>query len=83
MLYPESASQGQMRAHAFRSQLEKDGWKIGGNLRIDFQRAPGGPFSEKELIVLRARDAGKCDQTTGHYCAKHGPERGACASRRR
>jgi hypothetical protein len=44
-----------MRANAFRSQLEKAGWKIGGNLQIDFQRAPGSPFSEKKLIVLRAR----------------------------
>jgi putative ABC transport system substrate-binding protein len=37
MLYPESDPQGQVRATAFRKELvEKLGWKIGGNLQIDF-----------------------------------------------
>jgi putative tryptophan/tyrosine transport system substrate-binding protein len=37
MLYPENDPQGQLRANAFRSQLERSGWTIGGNLQIDFQ----------------------------------------------
>jgi putative ABC transport system substrate-binding protein len=41
MLYPENDPQGQLRAEAFRSQLEKAGWKIGSNLQIDFQWGTG------------------------------------------
>jgi putative ABC transport system substrate-binding protein len=41
MLYPEGDPQGQLRADAFRNQLDKAGWKIGGNLQIDFQWGTG------------------------------------------
>ena len=41
MLYPDNDPQGQLRAEAFRGQLEKFGWKIGGNLQIDFQWGTG------------------------------------------
>jgi len=41
MLYPESDPQGQLRATAFRRQLEKAGWSIGGNLQVDFQWGTG------------------------------------------
>jgi len=41
MLYPENDPQGQLRANAFRGQLEKAGWTIGGNLQIDFQWGTG------------------------------------------
>jgi putative ABC transport system substrate-binding protein len=41
MLYPDNDTQGQLRADAFRGQLEKSGWKIGGNLQIDFQWGTG------------------------------------------
>jgi len=41
MLYPESDPQGQIRAAAFRKELEKLGWTIGGNLRIDFHWGTG------------------------------------------
>jgi putative tryptophan/tyrosine transport system substrate-binding protein len=41
MLYPESDPQGQLRAAAFRKELEKLGWTIGGNLRIDFHWGTG------------------------------------------
>jgi ABC-type uncharacterized transport system substrate-binding protein len=37
MLYPDNDPQGQLRADAFRGQLEKAGWTVGGNLQIDFQ----------------------------------------------
>ena len=41
MLYPEGDPQGQLRANAFRGQLEKSGWTIGGNLQIDFEWGTG------------------------------------------
>src|SRR5689334_7630367 len=41
MLYPDSDPQGQLRASAFRGQLEKAGWTIGGNLQVDFQWGTG------------------------------------------
>jgi ABC-type uncharacterized transport system substrate-binding protein len=41
MLYPDNDPQGQLRAEAFRGQLEKSGWKMGGNLQIDFQWGTG------------------------------------------
>jgi len=41
ILYPESDPQGQLRATAFRRQLEKAGWTIGGNLQVDFQWGTG------------------------------------------
>ncbi len=41
MLYPENDPQGKLRADAFRGQLEKAGWSIGGNLQIDYQWGTG------------------------------------------
>ena len=41
MLYPENDPQGQLRADAFRGQLEKAGWTVGGNLQLDFQWGTG------------------------------------------
>jgi putative ABC transport system substrate-binding protein len=41
ILYPENDPQGRLRADAFRGQLEKAGWSIGGNLQIDFQWGTG------------------------------------------
>jgi putative tryptophan/tyrosine transport system substrate-binding protein len=41
MLYPESDSQGQLRAAAFRKELENLGWTVGGNLQIDFHWGTG------------------------------------------
>src|SRR5207253_8162678 len=41
ILYPENDPQGQLRANAFRGQLEKAGWTIGVNLQIDFQWGTG------------------------------------------
>src|SRR5450631_3901839 len=41
MLYPENDPQGQLRATAFRRQLEKAGWTIGGNLQVNFQWGTG------------------------------------------
>jgi putative ABC transport system substrate-binding protein len=41
MLYPEHDPQGQLRATAFRAELEKAGWTIGGNLQIDIEWGTG------------------------------------------
>jgi putative tryptophan/tyrosine transport system substrate-binding protein len=41
MLYPEHDQQGQLRAAAFRGQLEKLGWTTGSNLQIDFEWGTG------------------------------------------
>jgi putative ABC transport system substrate-binding protein len=36
MLYPENDPAGQLRAMAFRQELEKLGWTVGRNLQIDY-----------------------------------------------
>jgi putative ABC transport system substrate-binding protein len=41
MLYPEEDLQGQLRSTAFRQQLEKLGWTVGGNLQIKFKWGTG------------------------------------------
>jgi putative ABC transport system substrate-binding protein len=41
MLYPETDPQGQLRTKVFRRELEKAGWTIDGNLRVDFHWGTG------------------------------------------
>jgi len=41
MMYPENDPQGQLRAKAFRRELEKVGWTVGGNLQIDYHWGTG------------------------------------------
>src|SRR4051794_24109451 len=41
MLYPENDRQGQLRSIAFRQQLEKLGWAVGGDLHIDLKWGTG------------------------------------------
>ena len=41
MLYPEEDPQEQLRSIAFRQQLEKLGWRVGGNIGINFKCGPG------------------------------------------
>jgi putative tryptophan/tyrosine transport system substrate-binding protein len=41
MLYPEKDPQGELRAQVFQRELEKAGWRIGGNLVIDFHWGTG------------------------------------------
>jgi putative tryptophan/tyrosine transport system substrate-binding protein len=41
MLYPENDSQGELRAAVFRREIEKAGWKVGGNLQINFHWGTG------------------------------------------
>jgi len=41
MLYPENDPQGQLRATAFKRELEKAGWTVGGNLQINYHWGTG------------------------------------------
>jgi putative ABC transport system substrate-binding protein len=41
MLYPEKDPQGELRARVFRGELEKSGWKVGGNLVVNFHWGTG------------------------------------------
>ena len=41
MMYPEGDLQGQIRATVFRSELEKAGWTVGRNLKINFHWGTG------------------------------------------
>jgi putative ABC transport system substrate-binding protein len=41
MLYPEKDPQGELRAAVFRREIEKAGWKLGGNLQVDFHWGTG------------------------------------------
>jgi putative ABC transport system substrate-binding protein len=41
MLYPEKDPQGELRARVFLGELEKSGWKVGGNLVVNFHWGTG------------------------------------------
>ena len=41
MMYPERDPQGELRAAAFQREIEKAGWKIGGNLEVNFHWGTG------------------------------------------
>ena len=55
--YAENDPEIQARLAAFRQALEGNGWKVGGNLRIDYRFAPASPDQAqvyaKELVALR------------------------------
>ena len=54
--YAENDPEIQARLAAFRQALERNGWKEGSSVRIDYRFAPGGPDQAqvlaKELIAL-------------------------------
>jgi putative ABC transport system substrate-binding protein len=54
--YAENDPEIQARLAAFRQALERNGWKEGSRVRIDYRFAPGGPDQAqvlaKELIFL-------------------------------
>jgi len=54
--YAENDPEIQARLAAFRQELEKRGWKEGGNLQIDYRFAPAGrkqaDVRAKELVTL-------------------------------
>ena len=67
MMYPEGDPQGQIRATVFRSELEKTGWTVGGNLKVNFHWGTGDAnwvrsaieqiLQQKPDIVLANGDA--------------------------
>jgi putative ABC transport system substrate-binding protein len=59
MLYPENDPQGQLRATAFRRELEKVGWTVGGNLQINYHWGTGDADwvrSATAQVLLQAPD---------------------------
>jgi hypothetical protein len=55
MLYPEKDPQGEPRANVFQRELEKAGWRIGGNLQIDFRWGTGNADWVRSAIMAMQR----------------------------
>jgi putative ABC transport system substrate-binding protein len=55
MMYPEDDPQGQIRATAFRRELEKAGWTIGKNLQINFHWGTGDADWVRSAIAQMLR----------------------------
>jgi len=41
MMYPEHDPQGELRARVFKGELEKVGWNVGGNVKLNFHWGTG------------------------------------------
>jgi putative ABC transport system substrate-binding protein len=74
MLYPENDPQGQLRATAFRRELEKIGWKIGGNLQIDYHWGRGDADWVRSATVKLLREAPDAMLANGDLAAKAAQE---------
>jgi putative ABC transport system substrate-binding protein len=70
MLYPENDPQGQLRAKAFRRQLEGIGWTIGGNLQIDYHWGTGDADWVRFATVQVLREAPDVMLANGDPAAK-------------
>jgi putative tryptophan/tyrosine transport system substrate-binding protein len=57
MMYPENDPQGQIRATVFRREMEKAGWTVGGNLKIDFHWGTGNADWVRSAIEQMLRQA--------------------------
>jgi putative tryptophan/tyrosine transport system substrate-binding protein len=51
MMYPERDPQGELRAAAFQREIEKAGWKVGGNLQINFHWGTGNADWVRSAVV--------------------------------
>ena len=51
MMYPEGDPQGKLRAGAFQREIEKIGWKVGGNLKINFHWGTGNADWVRSAVV--------------------------------
>ena len=49
--FPESDPQGQARITAFREELQKRGWRIGGNLQIDYRWAVSNDEQARSAVA--------------------------------
>ena len=51
MMYPERDPQGELRAGVFQREMEKTGWKVGGNLQINFHWGTGNADWVRSAVV--------------------------------
>ena len=51
MMYPERDPQGELRAGVFQREIEKIGWKVGGNLQINFHWGTGNADWVRSAVV--------------------------------
>ena len=51
MMYPEGDPQGELRAGVFQREIEKIGWKVGGNLKINFHWGTGNADWVRSAVV--------------------------------
>ena len=51
MMYPEGDPQGELRAGVFQREIEKIGWKVGGNLQINFHWGTGNADWVRSAVV--------------------------------
>jgi putative ABC transport system substrate-binding protein len=51
MMYPERDPQGELRAGVFQREIEKTGWKVGGNLQINFHWGTGNADWVRSAVV--------------------------------
>ncbi len=50
MMYPEEDPQGELRAAVFQREIEKTGWRVGGNLQVNFHWARVMPIGYGLLL---------------------------------
>ena len=74
MSYPENDPQGQLRATAFRRELEKFGWTIGGNLQINYHWGTGDADWLRSATVQVLREAPDVMLANGDPAAKAAQE---------
>jgi putative ABC transport system substrate-binding protein len=70
MLYPENDPQGQLRAAAFQGQLEKAGWTVGGNLKINYHWGTGDADWVRSAAAQVLRQAPDVMLANGDAAAK-------------
>ncbi len=70
MLYPEKDPQGELRAQVFQRELEKFGWRIGGNLQIDFHWGTGDAEWVRSAVAQMLHQAPDVLLANGDAAAK-------------
>ena len=70
MLYPGNDPQGQLRAAAFQRQLEKAGWTVGGNLKINYHWGTGDADWVRSAAAQVLRQAPDVMLANGDAAAK-------------
>jgi putative ABC transport system substrate-binding protein len=70
MLYPEKDPQGDLRAEVFRREMENAGWKVGGNLQIDFHWGTGNAEWVRSAVAQIVSQAPDVMLANGDAAAK-------------